>query len=569
MNTDYADCSTDELLDHLKMAGRTPDPALLEACLEHPDDLVPGLLEMFEGGDAGAFWMDEDPRWFGAVHAGKLLLAIQPPEAVPAFADLLRDPDRRTLLEWFDTDLHALGPPSVPALVEIVQDDSVYSYGRGLSVSALGEITRDHPEVDRERVLEVLRAELPPVTEDGQPDLDRTPDRDAISHWTKVVLTLAEMHDEESQSRVEALYEADLIDEFMIGGVSDYRAILRGERPPLDYDFDVLDEYERSASHDASSEPELVEELIRRLEQAGRYPRPELIRDCVRYQNYLRPHLLRIFREDVRANAPERRWDEDDPRWYRMVHAGLLLLHACDEEALPVFVQGFGREDLEYFGSWFGDKLRTYGPAAVPALTEMLEDEAAYVWGRAEAVRELSHIAWAHPQTKDEVLETLRGVLPPLTDGAPDVPDEVDDDTTMLWTEAACELARHQDEDTRPQIEALFEHDLLDPMVFGDQDTYRQIVTGRGPSWAEFESASFNVVDYYERWYEQHQRQKEREAEPAQESVDERERRAEQGQKSTKGGHYEGGTFVKDAPDVGRNDPCPCGSGVKYKYCCG
>ena len=26
---------------------------------------------------------------------------------------------------------------------------------------------------------------------------------------------------------------------------------------------------------------------------------------------------------------------------------------------------------------------------------------------------------------------------------------------------------------------------------------------------------------------------------------------------------------VKNAPQVGRNDPCPCGSGKKYKNCCG
>ncbi|MEF8797944.1 MAG: SEC-C metal-binding domain-containing protein [Candidatus Bipolaricaulota bacterium] len=25
--------------------------------------------------------------------------------------------------------------------------------------------------------------------------------------------------------------------------------------------------------------------------------------------------------------------------------------------------------------------------------------------------------------------------------------------------------------------------------------------------------------------------------------------------------------MVEDEP--GRNDPCPCGSGKKYKYCCG
>ena len=26
---------------------------------------------------------------------------------------------------------------------------------------------------------------------------------------------------------------------------------------------------------------------------------------------------------------------------------------------------------------------------------------------------------------------------------------------------------------------------------------------------------------------------------------------------------------VRKAPKVGRNEPCPCGSGKKYKHCCG
>jgi SEC-C motif-containing protein len=28
-------------------------------------------------------------------------------------------------------------------------------------------------------------------------------------------------------------------------------------------------------------------------------------------------------------------------------------------------------------------------------------------------------------------------------------------------------------------------------------------------------------------------------------------------------------TITRSAPKVGRNDPCPCGSGKKYKQCCG
>ncbi|HTO04909.1 MAG TPA: YchJ family protein [Opitutus sp.] len=31
----------------------------------------------------------------------------------------------------------------------------------------------------------------------------------------------------------------------------------------------------------------------------------------------------------------------------------------------------------------------------------------------------------------------------------------------------------------------------------------------------------------------------------------------------------QGQTVRREAPKVGRNDPCPCGSGKKYKKCCG
>lgn len=34
-------------------------------------------------------------------------------------------------------------------------------------------------------------------------------------------------------------------------------------------------------------------------------------------------------------------------------------------------------------------------------------------------------------------------------------------------------------------------------------------------------------------------------------------------------GHVAPVTVVRDSPKVGRNDPCPCGSGKKYKKCCG
>lgn len=33
-------------------------------------------------------------------------------------------------------------------------------------------------------------------------------------------------------------------------------------------------------------------------------------------------------------------------------------------------------------------------------------------------------------------------------------------------------------------------------------------------------------------------------------------------------GHRHIAPFVRSGPKIGRNDPCPCGSGKKYKKCC-
>ncbi len=32
---------------------------------------------------------------------------------------------------------------------------------------------------------------------------------------------------------------------------------------------------------------------------------------------------------------------------------------------------------------------------------------------------------------------------------------------------------------------------------------------------------------------------------------------------------FRGNTVRREEPKIGRNDPCPCGSGKKYKKCCG
>ena len=568
MRNPYTEHSPEDLLEALTWAGRYPDPDLIAECLTRPDELTEPLLAMMASPEEGAYWTDDDPRWYQPIHAGKLLLAYGEPDAFPLFADVLRTPDGNPALEWFDTDLHALGPPGVPTLLEVVQDDAAPSYGRNLAISALRQIADDHSAETRETILEALRSELPPVDDGGQLRLDRDPSPDEIEHWTEVTLALAELQDERSRPRIEALFDEDLIDEFVFGDREAYHDILAGDTPPINYDFDLVEQYERRASSErkfaartdvSSSLPKKVHVLVDTLVHAGRHPHPDLIRDCVHARDDIIPALLAILREDVVADTREKHWGEDDPRWYRMIHAGLLLLHFREEDALPLFVREYRHATLDDFNQWFENKLRVYGPPAAEPLIDLLHDEDAETWGRIEAAGELSHIGWAHPDTRDTVLNALRTVLPPLRDdGTLNVPAETED-LPHLWATLVHELGRHQDEASRAQIEALFEHGFIEDWMFGNVEEYHQLLRGEGGS---FDPASFNVIDYYEDRYEEGE--KERNADQRRQ----RERR-DRIRADEETGHYESGTFVRDDADVGRNDPCPCGSGAKYKYCCG
>ena len=96
---------------------------------------------------------------------------------------------------------------------------------------------------------------------------------------------------------------------------------------------------------------------------------------CVEARDEITPALLAILREHVIGDTREKHWGPDDPRWYRMVHAGLLLMHFREADALPLFVREYRQATHDSFNEWFGNRLHLYGPAAVDPLIDLLHDE--------------------------------------------------------------------------------------------------------------------------------------------------------------------------------------------------
>ncbi len=64
----------------------------------------------------------------------------------------------------------------------------------------------------------------------------------------------------------------------------------------------------------------------------------------------------------------------------------------------------------------------------------------------------------------------------------------------------------------------------------------------------EADGVNFKSIRQMKKWMKDHEAELRKEGNPAQPRVE---------------------TVVHEGPKIGRNDPCPCGSGKKYKKCCG
>jgi uncharacterized protein YecA (UPF0149 family) len=284
-----------------------------------------------------------------------------------------------------------------------------------------------------------------------------------------------------------------------------------------------------------------TDELLDTLEHAGRGPDPDLIRACLERCEEITPTLLEML-----AEGPEDVWaDEDqDPGLYRDIHAGHLLLAFGEEAALPVFGRAFRDKDREYLLDWFESKIPVaYGAAAVPMLVDLLQDTDAYIYPRVAATDMLAYIVQDHPEQREQIVAALRALLPSL-DADGNLPPDLEFDE--IWTWVATALAGLKDEDSLLLVRALYRADMIDQSVVGSEQQYM----------AYFHRAArrpppFDILKVYERLHREAVQEAKRRA---------REAKREQTVRPAK---------PRSQPKIGRNDPCPCGSGRKYKHCCG
>jgi hypothetical protein len=289
------------------------------------------------------------------------------------------------------------------------------------------------------------------------------------------------------------------------------------------------------------------EQLAHTLERTGEYPHPDLIRAVVARREEMETLLLEMFATSFHDDWPA----EEDARWFRLEHSGKILIGWQSAAAAPIFGDLYLSEPLQDALEIFEVDPWTIGPPAVPEFIRVISTPTGedYPYGRALAGSILRNIALVYPETRDAVVEALRAQLPPLES----IPTLTDDEYDVIWSIFITELADLQGKAAEAQVLALFDADMVDESYL-DREDYLTHMRGEGTLlWPE----PFDPVAHYERLYT-HQLDLLRQLEK------DNERRARELRAT-----IELQTKIRANPKIGRNDPCPCGSGKKYKHCHG
>lgn len=259
------------------------------------------------------------------------------------------------------------------------------------------------------------------------------------------------------------------------------------------------------------------------------------------------------------------------------LHALYLLKEIKAEESLPAVLEllrqpekllDFCLSDLLTDNIW--QVIYTLGFNQANQLAEFLKEPFNYAFARSEASVALTQIILHHPERRKEIIDLYKNVIDFFLSNKTD--KTIIDDT--LISLMIGDIIEFNGKELLPEIKLLFDEEMadesvsgslqeitdeLDEMPAGEYDeshkkefqNYFEIIT-EAASWettADYDDNNYDDEEdaknkYYDDW--------------------------EEADKDDTQYFYSGDKpFVRTAPKVGRNEPCPCGSGKKYKNCHG
>jgi hypothetical protein len=297
-----------------------------------------------------------------------------------------------------------------------------------------------------------------------------------------------------------------------------------------------------------------IQELLARLDR-HRSSFPEcLLAEVIARREEVIPQFLEILEDIDRDPEP---WLADDGR---MIHIYALYLLALFREtrAYPLVERIFSRPGefpFELAGDVvtqdLGRILASVSGGEVDGMTTLIENEHANEYVRALGMEGLVSLVTTHQRTRDEVMSYFLQLFQKLERKPGAHWDGLAHVCADLWPQEAIE-----------ELGRAYEDGLVDTGSIDWQDVEHALALGQQGAMqrARYRDPVITDVAKDMGWMQCfHEREREYEVEGDSE---------EDLLESVSNG-YTTVPIRRSTPKVGRNEPCPCGSGKKFKKCCG
>jgi Protein of unknown function (DUF1186)/SEC-C motif len=318
-----------------------------------------------------------------------------------------------------------------------------------------------------------------------------------------------------------------------------------------------------------------VVEIIKRLEWVNKGFDYEAVAAAVAQREEITPALLGIL-EKV---AEQGRAFDTTGNYMARLFAMYLLAQFRETRAYPLVVRIalFPSDDLDsLLGDFVTVSLRAVLASVcggeLDGIKSIIENESADEWARGGAIGSLVTLVAAGITSREEVVEYFASLY---RDKLPRTPENEE-----VWSELVCSTADLYPEELMGDIERAYEDDLVDPTFVDVEDVRNDLAKGkqqvldelfRSPnhqlvndtakefgSWASFEAQEEDENeedDFVDLWDEE-------------EPLEDEDKSLDFDRWLNAPSSMGSSPYRRATPKVGRNDPCPCGSGKKYKKCC-
>jgi hypothetical protein len=300
-----------------------------------------------------------------------------------------------------------------------------------------------------------------------------------------------------------------------------------------------------------------VAEIVAQFERLKGKFEQEAVDAAISRREEVTPELLRILEEIADPEGARRRAAESD--YMAHLYAMYLLAQFRETRAHPLMLKiahlpGDLLDDIlgGFVTEGFGNALASTCGGDISGIQSLIENPAVLEWARGAALGSLATLVAAGVKSRDEIVdyfaELFRGKLTDKND--------------IVWSDLVVYSTDLCATELLGDIEQAYANDLVDSSVVGLREV--NLDFAKGTAWAlkrladdphrkliDDTAKEFGWWSCFHPEKKDGARQMHVPSEPFGREWDENRI-----------------SYKRDTPKIGRNEPCPCGSGKKYKKCC-